>query len=808
MDMDLERDNIPDGMNEEVLMPERGNGNRRRRVKKRRKSRAAVVLPLLFILSFLILIAVSFVYTDPVRRLEGDWTTDTDVTAEVTDRASAFLKAAAMGNQVEVTEYIDEVKISRILTFKSDGSYSLTLDEQSYAKSRDKAYEQMGQALNALVALRLKAAGREASSETAASLIQDKLGMSTAEYLKEFGPELMPESEELKTRYNRSGIYNAGRQTITIDNELTAEYMVGRRMLALDVTQVSYSSEDGETEPDAAEPDATEPAADTEAVSHPLCESMMYMRKGGHKTGFSFKNVFGPDKVNAATIKNRILENLMVHTEGGSDRYVKTIHYDYKNNRFVSLRDMALALKGTSAEYSVSITSSEISIDTEGTYNAVGGEDTLFTVREADSEIAPDDDDNDADDDGLSSSSSSEDDEASVSGEDDNESDSAEDEADKYIYETNKLTYNKLTVDGREARYFTVTGKNAEGSSDAFMSITDIAMILDVDMQLDDDGLKVYPEKPFAVDISELKNAGFYTEVRSALVGDATTGEVYASFSDDVPVSIASTTKLMNLLCVMDALSEGKISLQDRTEASLKASLLSETSDGVIPMKEGDGFTVEELIYGMMLPSSNECALMLAELIDGSEERYVERMNSKAMEIGLSDTTIFYNCHGLPVYSDNLVTSKLQNQMSASDMFSLVSYLLAVYPQITDITSTREYSMNSNGLTVKNLNPMLYNLPDAIGLKTGTTYMAGFSLVSAVKAADNTGSEHIIVAIEYGAEDVVTRNTVSELMLRFGMDTLAGKNLGDQDGTSRKTLADGTNIPLTAEGLIRLILAS
>ncbi|MBR6391248.1 MAG: D-alanyl-D-alanine carboxypeptidase, partial [Lachnospiraceae bacterium] len=298
------------------------------------------------------------------------------------------------------------------------------------------------------------------------------------------------------------------------------------------------------------------------------------------------------------------------------------------------------------------------------------------------------------------------------------------------------------------------------------------------------------------------------TEVRSALVGDATTGEIYAGFSENVPVSVASTTKLMNLLCVMDAVSSGEISLSDRTYASLKASLLSMTGDGVIPMEPGDGFTVEELIYGMMLPSSNECSLMLAEHIAGTEDEYVKRMNDKAVEIGLSDATIFYNCHGLPIYSDNIVTSKLQNQMSASDMFSLVSYLLAVYPQVTDITSTREYRIESAGLTVKNLNPMLYNLPEAVGMKTGTTYMAGYSLVSAVRVKDAAGTEHIVTAVEYGAEDVVTRNTVSELMLRFGMDRLSGKNEGDLSDGSLRTLPDGTNIPVTAEGLIRLLLSS
>lgn len=128
------------------------------------------------------------------------------------------------------------------------------------------------------------------------------------------------------------------------------------------------------------------------------------------------------------------------------------------------------------------------------------------------------------------------------------------------------------------------------------------------------------------------------------------------------------------------------------------------SGDGVVPLKAGEQITVRELLVGALLPSSNECALCLAEAIEGSEEAFVWRMNEKAQELGLSQA-VFFNCNGSPVYTQDMIPAKLQNSMSAGDMFRLVSYLLKVYPQITDITSMKEATLESLDLEVKNTNP-------------------------------------------------------------------------------------------------------
>lgn len=752
--------------------------------KKKKKKKSWIIAKLMINLTVGALIALAIIaviyYNDPRKKLIGSWRGAVDISDEVSGKAEDWFLTAAKGNKVKVSEHIGDINVDTHLNFNTDGSWNSSVDRASYDECEDRAYEAMAGALNEFVGIRLKAAQKpELSSEEIDRLISDTIGMSGKAYLKEYGPAIMPSYESLTAAYERDGTYIADKRSITINDSVTVDYVVNGSLLALDGIQSGNSTilnRDGDIGDrlltffaDAADDD------------------VLYM-----------------GKANAATVKNRILENLTVHVSGGSVRDVKTIHYGYRNNRFVSLRDMALALKGTEAEYSLSIGSSEINITRGASYNAVGGEDIPFKIRgaaKAPAEPEETQPDAQATDAGMDAGTDTE---LTQDADMADEPDASEDDS-EYIYVSDSLKFNKLKVDGREVKYSTVIGRNPSGNQDAYMSVTDIGMILDVDISLEDGELYIDPSAPFTIDIASMSDSGFYTEVRSALVGDATTSEIYAAYCEDVAVSIASTTKLMNLLCVMDALASGQIGMQDVVRTSYEASALSKTADGVIAMDEGDTFTVEELIYGMMLPSSNECALMLAQYIAGNEDVYVMLMNEKAMEIGLSDSTRFCNCHGLPVYSDNIATSKLQNTMSAKDMFMLASYMLAVYPQVTDITSTMEYKIASKDITVKNLNPMLYNIPGAIGLKTGTTNMAGHSLVSAVRIKDVSDIEHVIVAVEFGAEDVTTRNEMSEMLLRYGMDKASRESPAGENAVKLK---NGENMPASAEAFIRLMLGA
>ena len=180
--------------------------------------------------------------------------------------------------------------------------------------------------------------------------------------------------------------------------------------------------------------------------------------------------------------------------------------------------------------------------------------------------------------------------------------------------------------------------------------------------------MQINTKEPFDISPVALEQAGYFCGVNSVLVGDAVTGEVYYQYQSDLAYPIASTSKLMTCLLTMDAISEGQIALEGQVTISDAVQLLSDSGDGVIPLEAGQQISVQELLLGALLPSSNECALCLAEAIAGSEEAFVEMMNQKAQELGLSQTT-FFNSNGLPFYTEDFIPSKRQNTMSADDMF-------------------------------------------------------------------------------------------------------------------------------------------
>lgn len=440
-----------------------------------------------------------------------------------------------------------------------------------------------------------------------------------------------------------------------------------------------------------------------------------------------------------------------VQADTGAACTVKTLDYDYDHNTYLSLRDIAMVLKDTDKSFSLEITKNAVSMNLGNPYTPVGVENLPWEDSKN-----PD----------LS------------------------------------LRRNEFKVSGQKVSYFTMIARLPSGSYDCFMMPADLAMILDVDITVSDaDFLQIHTQEPFSIDPDALEQAGYFYGVNSVLVGDAATGEIYYQYQSDTSYPIASTSKLMTCLLAMEAISAGQITLEESVIISAAVQALADSDDGVIPLRAGEQITVQELLYGALLPSSNECALCLAEEIAGSEETFVQMMNQKALDLGLSQA-VFYNSNGLPAYTEDTVPSKRQNRMSAEDMFRLVSYILKVYPQITDITSLESVTLQSLGLEVRNTNPLLHNLPGVTGLKTGTTNKAGSCLVTSL-TADDGKREHDLVVIVLGTEDSVERGRVSELLARYALQTFyTGIDIFG-DGTSAQT---SENLPIHAEAAVDWIL--
>lgn len=443
-----------------------------------------------------------------------------------------------------------------------------------------------------------------------------------------------------------------------------------------------------------------------------------------------------------------IPQTCQVQTESGAAYTVKTLDYSYDHNTYLSLRDIAVVLNGTDKSFSLEITKNAVSLNRTDAYTPVGVENTPWEDREN-----PD-----------------------IS-----------------------LRRNEFKVDGQEVRYYTLIMALPSGHYDCFMMAADLAMILDVDITVSDSGsLQINTQASFDISPADLERSGYFYGVNSVLVGDATTGEFYYQYQSDTPYPIASTSKLMTCLLTMDALSTGQLSLEEQVTISEAVQALSDSDDGVIPLEAGEQITVQELLLGALLPSSNECALCLAEAIAGSEEAFVQMMNRKALDLGLSQAT-FFNCNGLPSYTEEPIPSKRQNRMSAEDMFRLVSYLLKVYPQVTDITSLESATLQSLDLEVRNTNPLLHNLPEVTGLKTGTTNKSGACLVTSL-SADDGNTKHDLVVIVLGTEDSIERGRVSELLAKYALQTF---HIGVEE-TQAETASK--NLPTHAEAAVDWIL--
>ncbi|MEZ3463996.1 MAG: serine hydrolase [Lachnospiraceae bacterium] len=440
-----------------------------------------------------------------------------------------------------------------------------------------------------------------------------------------------------------------------------------------------------------------------------------------------------------------------VQTDTGAAGTVKTMDYNYDRNTYFSLRDIAMLLSSTGKPFSLEVTKNTVALNPGNAYTPAGGENTPWENSEN-----PD----------------------------------------------ITLRRNEFKVSGETVYYYTLITALPSGSYDCFMMAADLAMILDVNITAPNPGfLQIDTQTPFRVSPSDLENAGYFYGVNGVLAGDATTGEIYYQYQSDTPYPIASTSKLMTCLLAMDAVSSGQIALEQQVTVSDAAIALSASSDGVIPLEAGQQLTVQELLVGALLPSSNECALSLAETIAGSEDAFVQMMNQKAAELGLSQA-VFYNCNGLPVYTGDAIPSKRQNRMSAQDMFRLVSYLLKVYPQITDITSMKSAALPSLDLEVKNTNPILRNLPEATGLKTGTTNKSGACLVTSLAADDGT-TTHDLAVIVLGTEDSIERGRVSALLARYALQTFCDSA---PEAGSPETGTVPANMPTHAEAAVDRIL--
>lgn len=250
--------------------------------------------------------------------------------------------------------------------------------------------------------------------------------------------------------------------------------------------------------------------------------------------------------------------------------------------------------------------------------------------------------------------------------------------------------------------------------------------------------------------------ADISVNAKSAVLMEAKTGKVLFSQNEDYYNSPASVTKIMTLLLVCEALDEGKFRLEDEVSISEYASSMGGSQ---VFLKEGERLTVEELIKCTVIASANDAAVALAELTEGSEEAFVNKMNKKATELGLKKTS-FENVTGLDDTTVNHYTSALD--------IAVMSRELIKYPIITKYSSLWQDSIRDGEFILTNTNRLVRFYQGCNGLKTGSTDKAGYCISVSAKRGNLE-----LIAVIMNSESITERNNAARTLLDFGFANYA-----------------------------------
>ncbi|MEW6523167.1 MAG: D-alanyl-D-alanine carboxypeptidase family protein [Bacillota bacterium] len=234
----------------------------------------------------------------------------------------------------------------------------------------------------------------------------------------------------------------------------------------------------------------------------------------------------------------------------------------------------------------------------------------------------------------------------------------------------------------------------------------------------------------------------------SAILLDAASGKVLFEQNADQRVFPASTTKIMTLVVALEAVHAGRTSMDAPATATPYACSFGGTQVYASP---GETFPLRDWITAVGVGSANDGSMVVAEHIAGSEEKFVEMMNQKAKELGMTGTN-FMNPHGL--HHDNHYTT-------ARDLAILGRYATTV-PELLDYTGIYRTTFRHGTFGLDNFNKLVRTYDGCDGLKTGHTSQSGYCLVATAK---RDGSRFVAVAM--GATDATTRNNDVVKMLNY-----------------------------------------
>jgi D-alanyl-D-alanine carboxypeptidase (penicillin-binding protein 5/6) len=210
------------------------------------------------------------------------------------------------------------------------------------------------------------------------------------------------------------------------------------------------------------------------------------------------------------------------------------------------------------------------------------------------------------------------------------------------------------------------------------------------------------------------------------LVLNATSGKILEEANARLRWPPASLTKLMLTDIVMEKIYRADLKLSDRVTVSRKAAAIGGSQ---VYLKEGEVFSLEELMRATLIESANDAAYAIGEFVAGGKEEFIHLMNAKARALRMKDTE-FHSVHGLPPSR-----GQLEDLTTCQDLAILAQELLK-YPVLLQWTSVRRTRFRNGTFMMTNGNRLLSKMPEIDGLKTGYYRRAGYNIVATAKNGD------------------------------------------------------------------------
>ena len=260
---------------------------------------------------------------------------------------------------------------------------------------------------------------------------------------------------------------------------------------------------------------------------------------------------------------------------------------------------------------------------------------------------------------------------------------------------------------------------------------------------------------------------GLELSCRSAILMEQSTGCVLYEHNADTPYAMASVTKVMTMLLIMEALDSGKIALEEMVVGSERAKSMGGST---IFLDAGEALSVHDMLKGIAVASANDACVAMAEHIAGSEEGFVAMMNNRAAELGMKNT-VFKNTNGLDA----------EGHYSSARDIAIMSAALLKHKKIFDYTTIWMDSLRDGKFQLANTNKLIRFYKGANGLKTGSTDDALFCLSGTAK---REGMQ--LIAVVMGAPSSPKRFADASKLLDYGFAnyrvsqvTGAGETVGE-----------------------------